>query len=113
MINLVTLLGRLVEKPVLEETENGKKTTTIVLAVSRNFKNDIGEYETDFIPVNLVGQVASSTVEYCEKGDVIGIRGRLARLKGNDLQVVAEKISFLSSRPKDYDEENDSQVIVD
>lgn len=112
-MNNLVLVGRLVKRPVLEETENGRKTTAIVLAVSRNFKNDVGEYETDFIPVNLVGQVAESTVEYCKQGDVIGVKGRLARLSGNDLQVVAEKISFLSSRPKDYDEENDSQVIVD
>lgn len=106
-------MGRLVKRPVLEETENDRKTTTIVLAVSRNFKNDVGEYETDFIPVNLVGQVAESTVEYCKQGDVIGVKARLARLSGSDLQVVAEKISFLSSRPKDYDKENDSQIIVD
>lgn len=112
-MNNLVLVGRLVKRPVLEETENDRKTTTIVLAVSRNFKNDVGEYETDFIPVNLVGQVAESTVEYCKQGDVIGVKGRLARLSGNDLQVVAEKISFLSSRPKDYDEENDSQIIVD
>lgn len=112
-MNNLVLVGRLVKRPVLEETENGRKTATIVLAVSRNFKNDVGEYETDFIPVNLVGQVAESTVEYCKQGDVIGVKGRLARLSGNDLQVVAEKISFLSSRPKDYDEENDSQIIVD
>lgn len=112
-MNNLVLVGRLVKRPVLEEIENGRKTTTIVLAVPRNFKNDVGEYETDFIPVNLVGQVAESTVEYCKQGDVIGVKGRLARLSGNDLQVVAEKISFLSSRPKDYDEENDSQIIVD
>lgn len=112
-MNNLVLVGRLVKRPVLKEIENGRKTTTIVLAVPRNFKNDVGEYETDFIPVNLVGQVAESTVEYCKQGDVIGVKGRLARLSGNDLQVVAEKISFLSSRPKDYDEENDSQVIVD
>lgn len=112
-MNNLVLVGRLVKRPVLEETENGRKATTIVLAVSRNFKNDVGEYETDFIPVNLVGQVAESTVEYCKQGDALAIKGRLARLSGNDLQVVAEKISFLSSRPKDYDEENDSQIIVD
>lgn len=112
-MNNLVLVSRLVKRPVLEEIENGRKTTTIVLAVPRNFKNDVGEYETDFIPVNLVGQVAESTVEYCKQGDVIGVKGRLARLSGNDLQVVAEKISFLSSRPKDYDEENDSQIIVD
>lgn len=112
-MNNLVLVGRLVKRPVLKEIENGRKTTTIVLAVPRNFKNDVGEYETDFIPVNLVGQVVESTVEYCKQGDVIGVKGRLARLSGNDLQVVAEKISFLSSRPKDYDEENDSQIIVD
>ena len=65
-MNNLVLVGRLVKRPVLEETEIGRKTTTIVLAVSRNFKNDVGEYETDFIPVNLVGQVAESTVEYLD-----------------------------------------------
>ena len=88
-MNNLVLVGRLVKRPVLEEIENGRKTTTIVLAVPRNFKNDVGKYETDFIPVNLVGQVAESTVEYCKQGDVIGVKGRLARLSGNDLQVVA------------------------
>ena len=47
-MNNLVLVGRLVKRPVLEETENGRKTTTIVLASSRNFKNDDGAYETDF-----------------------------------------------------------------
>ena len=65
-MNNLVLVGRLVKRPILEETENGRKTTTIVLASSRNFKNDDGEYETDFIPISLVGQLAESTVEYCK-----------------------------------------------
>ncbi len=100
-MNNLILLGRIVERPVLEETENGKKTTTIVLAVSRNFKNDDGEYETDFIPVNLISQVASTVVEYCEKGDVIVVKGRLARLNGNELQVIGEKVTFVAERRKE------------
>lgn len=101
MVNNLVLVGRLVERPVLEETENGKKATTITLAVPRNFRNDNGEYETDFVPVSLVGQVADSTCEYCEKGDIIGVRGRLARLSGNELQVIAEKVTFLAQRKKE------------
>lgn len=101
MTNNLTLIGRLVDRPVLEETENGKKATTITLAVPRNFRNDNGEYETDFVPVSFVGQVADSTCEYCEKGDIIGVRGRLARLSGNELQVIAEKVTFLSSKRKE------------
>ena len=58
MLNRIILVGRLVDKPLLEETENGKNIATIMLAVPRAFKNDNGEYETDFIPVSIVGQVA-------------------------------------------------------
>lgn len=104
MMNQTILVGRLVDKPILEESENGRKVSTIVLAVSRYYKNDEGVYETDFIPVSLVGQVAESTAEYCNKGDIVGIKGRLARLSGNDLQVVAEKVTFLSSCRKEYED---------
>lgn len=101
MMNNLVLVGRLVDRPVLEETENGKKATTIVLAVPRSFRNDNGEYETDFVPVSLVGQVAEATYEYCEKGDLAGVKGRLARLNGNGLQVIAEKVTYLAQRKKE------------
>lgn len=35
--------------------------------------------------------------EYCEKGDLVGVKGRLQCLSGNELQLIAEKVSFLSS----------------
>lgn len=98
MINQTILVGRLVDKPILEETENGRKTTTIILAIPRSFKNDNGEYETDFIPVSLIGQTAWSVNEYCEQGDLIGIRGRIAKLSNSDMQIIGEKVSFLSSK---------------
>lgn len=36
-----------------------------------------GEYETDFINCVLWDSVAKSTSEYCKKGDIVGIKGRL------------------------------------
>lgn len=101
MMNSLVLIGRLTERPVLEENINGKKTTTIVLAVSRNFRNNDGEYDTDFIPVSLIGQVSEVTCECCEKDDIIAIKGRLARLSQNDLQVVGDKVTFLSQKRKE------------
>jgi single-strand DNA-binding protein len=99
MINQMILVGRLVDNPLLEETENGKNTATIMLAVPRAFKNDNGEYKTDFIPVSLVGQVASSVNEYCKKGNLVGIRGRVARLSNtSEIQIIAEKATFLSNK---------------
>ena len=99
MLNQIILVGRPVDNTLLEEHENGKNTTTIMLAVPRAFKNDNGEYETDFIPVSLVGQVACSVNEYCKKGDLVGIRGRVARLSNtSEIQIIAEKVTFLSNK---------------
>lgn len=97
MLNQVVLVGRLVERPILEENENGKKVCNITLAVSRTYKNDMGEYDTDFIKCILWNGIAENTVEYCEKGDIVGVKGRLQCLSGNELQVVAEKVTFLST----------------
>lgn len=100
MTNQTILVGRLVDKPILEETENGRNSTTIVLAIPRYFRNDNGEYETDFIPVSLVGHTACAVNEYCKQGDLIGVRGRIAKLPNNDIQVIGENVTFLSNRRK-------------
>ena len=97
MLNQVVIVGRLVEKPIVEENENGKKVCDIILAVPRSFKNDEGIYDTDFIKCTLWNGIAENTVEYCNKGDVIGVKGRLQCLGGNELQVVAEKVTFLAN----------------
>lgn len=96
MLNQVVIVGRLVSKPIIEKNENGKKYSVITLAVPRNFKNDEGVYDTDFIKCILWNSVAEKTAEYCNKGDLISVRGRLECLNGN-MQLVIEKISFLSS----------------
>lgn len=97
MLNNLVLVGRLAETPILEESLNGKKVTTIILVVPRSYKNEYGEYDTDFIPVSLVGSIAETTCEYCRKGDIVGVKGRLARLSYGELQVIADKITFLNS----------------
>ena len=103
-MNQIILVGRLTNNPILEETENGKKTATLELAIPRMFKNDNGEYDVDYISVSLTEKNVLSNVdaviEYCRKGDTIGVRGRIAKLPNNDMQVIAEKVSFLSSNSK-------------
>lgn len=97
MLNQVIMVGRLVEKPIVEENENGRKVSEITLAVPRSYKNAEGVYDTDFIKCTLWNGIAENTVEYCNKGDIIGVKGRLQCLNGNELQLVAEKITFLST----------------
>lgn len=42
MLNNVVVVGRLLDKPEIEELENGKKVTNITLVVPRNFKMKMG-----------------------------------------------------------------------
>ena len=97
MLNQVVIVGRLVAKPIVEENENGRKVSEITLAVPRSYKNAEGIYETDFIKCTLWNSIAENTVEYCNEGDIIGVKGRLQCLSGNELQLIAEKVSFLAT----------------
>ncbi len=107
-MNQVVLVGRLVENPIVTETENGKKYTSINLAVARSFKGPEGTYETDFIRCVLWNGIAANTSEYCHMGDVVGIKGRLQNRKYEDkehntkyiTEVIAERVTFLSSNRK-------------
>ena len=107
MLNNTVLVGRLVSDPELFETESGKKVTRITLAVPRPYKNVNGEYDTDYIGCKLWQGVAQSTTEYCKKGDLLGVEGRIQTSSYETEQgikyiteVIAEKITFLSSKNK-------------
>lgn len=113
MLNQVVLVGRLISDPIIEKDENGKESSKITLAIPRSFKNANGEYETDFIAINVFGTIATNTCEYCKKGDIIGVKGRLQcenEEKDNGTivyiqKVIAEKVTFLSSKKTTEDEE--------
>lgn len=96
MLNQLVLVGRLTDDVKKEE-----ERAVITLAVSRSYKNANGEYDTDLIPVILNGSIATNTMEYCKKGDVIGVKGRVTRLENEELSIVAEKVTFLSSTHKE------------
>lgn len=96
MLNQVVLVGHLTIDPEIKE----RKECVITLAVPRNFKNIDGEYETDFIPCRLYGNIAENTVEYCKKGDLIGIKGRV-QSTDNGIEIITEKVTFLSSKKAD------------
>jgi single-strand DNA-binding protein len=104
MLNQIVLVGRLVRDPELKESENGSPFTTVTLAVPRSYKNIDGEYDTDFIDCRLWDGIAQNANEFCKKGDLLGVKGRIeTRNVEKDEKVthvtelIAEKITFLSS----------------
>ena len=107
MMNQAMLVGRLTRDPEVVENESGTKYSNLTLAVPRNFKNEDGVYETDFIEITLWNNIAENTSEYCKKGDLIGVRGRIQvdsyekyGEKKTVQKVIAERLTFLSSKSK-------------
>lgn len=90
MLNQVVVVGR------INTMENGE----LVMAVPRSYKNENGEYDTDYIDVRLSKSIESNVSTYCEVGDLVGIKGKLES-DANRMFVIAEKVTFLSSRKKD------------
>lgn len=107
MVNQIVLVGRIARTPETKVTENGKKYSTLTLAVPRNYKNQNGEYDTDFLDCTLWAAVAESTSEYCQTGDMIGVKGRIQTriietpegTKKKKTEIIAEKVTFLTSNP--------------
>mgnify|MGYP002524236805 CR=1 FL=1 len=105
MLNQIIVVGRLASDFEIKKLESGEYAK-IVLAVPRSFKNANGECETDFIEIILKGNIATNTKEYCNKGDILGIKGRIQSVKVEDeykTELIAEKVTFLSSRKADDD----------
>lgn len=107
MLNQLTLVGRLVSDLEINETKNKTKECNITLAVSRNYKNEDGIYENDYISLRLCNEIATKVVEYCKKGDLLGIRGRVQTRQEenkNIIELIAERVSFLTDKSNKEEE---------
>ncbi len=107
MLNQVLFIGRLTADPVLKELDDGKRVTDITMAVQRPFKNHEGIYETDFITVTLWQGLAETLSQFCQKGSLIALRGRVQTKKIiiddktiTMLEIIGERVSYLSSSKK-------------
>ena len=99
MLNQIILVGKLTEDLELKEGEENQKYAILKLAIPRSFKNADGEYDKDFIAVKIFNQIAENTAEYCKKGDIVGVKGRIQCNDETEYknEIVAERVTFLSS----------------
>lgn len=104
-MNRVDLVGRLTRDPELRHTNSGMAVCQITLAINRNFSNQNGEREADFINVVVWGKQAENVSRYVTKGRLVGVDGRLQTRNYEDkdgkkvyvTEVVAANVEFLSS----------------
>lgn len=104
MLNQSILVGRVCADVKLEKDDD-KTFINLTIAVPRSYKNEDGEYETDFIDCVLYGCLAENVAEYCKKGDLVGIKGRMQTEMFEDGRkstiIIADKVTFLSSSKGD------------
>ena len=106
MINNVVLVGRLTKDLELRYTTSNKAAVNFTLAVNRNFKNERGELQADFIGCTAYGKQAENMARFLNKGSLIGIEGRIStrNYQGKDgktvyiTEVIADKVNFLESK---------------
>lgn len=109
MINNVTLVGRLTKDPDLKYTGNGTAVATFTLAVNRNFTNQSGEREADFINCVIWRKPAETLANYAKKGVLIGVTGRIQTRSYENQQgqkvyvteVIADNFQLLESKKAD------------
>lgn len=100
MLNQTILVGR-----VKEIHKNGlKDEMSLTLCIPRAYKNAEGTYDNDFIPVYIKGETMVENVgDYLHKGDIVGIKGKI-EADCLSLKIIAEKVTFLSSRNNEDEE---------
>nr|DAV12401.1 MAG TPA: Single strand binding protein [Caudoviricetes sp.] len=106
MINNVVLVGRLTRDPELRYTPSNVAVATFRLAVNRNFKNQAGDYEADFISCIMWRQQAENFANWLKKGALVGITGRIQTRSYDNQQgqrvyvteVVAESFQILEKK---------------
>jgi single-strand DNA-binding protein len=76
-MNVITLTGNATKDVEIKFTPNGKAIGNGTIAVRRDYKNQQGEYETDFINFVALGGLSEVMANHIRKGDKFGITGRL------------------------------------
>ena len=103
MLNKAIIIGRLTKDPELKYTQSGVAVTNFTVAVNRNFKNQQGEQEADFIPVVVWRKLAETCCQDLGKGRLVAVSGKIQTRSYDDkdgirryvTEIVADEVQFL------------------
>lgn len=114
-MNKVVLIGRLTRDPEIRYTSNNIAATNFTLAVNRNYQNQNGVREADFINIVMWRKQAETAKKYLSKGSLIAIEGRIQtrNYDGADgkkvyvTEVLADSFEFLESKGQKTNSDTD------
>lgn len=110
MLNHSVIMGRLTKDVELRATTNKIPVVSFTVASERDFKNQQGERETDFIDCIAWKHTAEFMNKYCKKGQMVVVDGRLQKRsfeteKGKQYvtEIVAESVYLAGSKKEQSD----------
>lgn len=117
-MNKVFLIGRLTRDPELRYTGNNTAVASFSIAVNRNFTNQSGEREADFINIVVWRKQAENVKNYLTQGSQVAIDGRIQTRSYDDqdgkkryvTEVVADNVEFLGSKGSNSQGNNTSSA---
>ena len=109
MLNRIVIGGRLTADPELRRTQSGTAVASFTLAVDRDFKNQNGGKETDFINCVAWKGSAEFASNYFSKGQMAIVDGRLQMRDWTDkdgnkrrsFDVVVQSMYFCDSKKEE------------
>ena len=106
-MNQVILIGRMTKDAEVKNTSTQKSFCTFSLAVDRNYKDQNGERQADFINCVAWGSTCGLISHYFKKGDKFGVIGELQSRSYEDnngqkryvTEVIVNHVEFVTGKP--------------
>lgn len=106
MLNVITVLGRICNEIELKSTPTGTEACSFTIACERDYKNQNGEKDTDFLDVVTFRNTANFVSKYFAKGRAIVVSGRLQTRMWEDkngnkrksTEIIADNVYFADSK---------------
>lgn len=108
-MNTIFLIGRLTRRPELKYTSSNKAVCDFSIAVNRNYTNEDGKREADFINCQVWNKQAENLCKYQDKGNQIAVDANLRVQSYDDKDgnkrystfVLVNNIEYLESKKND------------
>lgn len=110
-MNNVSIIGRITKDIELRATTSGLPAVSMFIAINNGKDKDGNERPADFPKVYVYDKQAENVNEYCHKGSLVGITGRIKTrtwdkedgTKGYETYILASRVQFLDTKASDGD----------
>ena len=114
MLNEAVIIGRLTRKPELKYTQSNVPVCSFSIACDDDFKDENGNVDADFIDIVAWRGTAEMVARYCDKGRLVGVKGRLKTRTWQDkdgnnrkaTEIRADKVYFLGESKRNAEDGN-------